>query len=172
MCTTLLCTIPSSIVQWRRRYLTTGGPLPGESGLQDVVTEVRATTVLPYDKTPGVGPNHVKEILSRFRPLILSYNSIINSLIIGKKENCFIDTKLIYAIQYVGQTENNILTRFNSHHYDISHNSDTTIARHFNKCPRHAPAKFECLSISILSFVHALPNTKAGQAETDMEEKC
>ena len=64
-------------------------------------------------------------------------------------------TNCIYhcGIQYVGQTKNKILTRFSSHHFDISHNSDTTVARHFNKCPRHLPAKFDGLSISILSFI-------------------
>ena len=41
------------------------------------------------------------------------------------------------GIQYVGQTKNKLLTRFNSHHYDISHNNDTTVARHFNKCLQH-----------------------------------
>ena len=69
------------------------------------------------------------------------------------------------GIQYVGQTKNKILTRFNSQHYDISHNGDNKVARHFNKCPRHAPAKFEGLSISILSFIRAPPDTKAGQVE-------
>ena len=75
------------------------------------------------------------------------------------------------GIQYVGQTKNKILTRFNSHHYDIRHNSDTTVAHHFNKCPRHSPAKFESLSISILSFLCAPLDTKACQAERDKEEK-
>ena len=75
------------------------------------------------------------------------------------------------GIQYVDQTKNKLLTRFNSHHFDISPNSDTTVARHFNKCPRPQPAKFEGLHISILSFIRAPPNTKAGQAERDKEEK-
>ena len=75
------------------------------------------------------------------------------------------------GIQYVGQTKNKLLTRFNSHFYDISHNSDTTVARHFNKCPRLKPAMFEGLSISILSFIRAPPDTKAGRAERDKEEK-
>ena len=75
------------------------------------------------------------------------------------------------GIQYVGQTKNKLLTRFNSHHYDISHNNDTTVARHFNKCPRLHPAKFEGLNISILSFMRAPPDTKSGQAERDKEEK-
>ena len=63
------------------------------------------------------------------------------------------------------------MTRFNSHYYDINHNTDTTVARHFNRCPRPQPAKFEGLSISVLSFIRAPPDTKAGQAERDMEEK-
>ena len=75
------------------------------------------------------------------------------------------------GIQYVGQTKNKLLTRFNSHHYDISHNNDTTVARHFNKCPRPQPAKFDGVNISILSFIRAPPDTKAGQAERDKEEK-
>ena len=86
--------------------------------------------------------------------------------------NCiYLITCSTCGIQYVGQTKNKLLTRFNSHHYDISHNSDTTVARHFNKCPRHNPAKFEGLIISILSFIRAPPDTKAGQSERDIEEK-
>ena len=75
------------------------------------------------------------------------------------------------GIQYVGQTKNKLLTRFNSHHYDISHNHDTTVARHFNRCPSQHPALFEGLNISILSFIRAPPDTKSGQAERDREEK-
>ena len=73
--------------------------------------------------------------------------------------------------QYVGQTKNKLLTRFNSHFYDINHNSDPTVARHFNKCPPQNPAKSDGLSISVLSFIRAPPDTKAGQTELDMEEK-
>ena len=75
------------------------------------------------------------------------------------------------GIQYVGQTKNKLLTRFNSHHYDISQNNDTTVARHFNKCPRHKQAKFEGFNNSILSFIRTPPDTNAGQAERNREEK-
>ena len=44
-------------------------------------------------------------------------------------------------------------------------------SQHFNRCPQHNPAKFEGLIISILSFIRAPPDTKAGQAERDQEEK-
>ena len=75
------------------------------------------------------------------------------------------------GIQYVGQTKNKLLTRFNSHFYDIHHNNDTTVARHFNKCPPEKPAKTDSLSISILSFIQAPPDSKVGQTERDMEER-
>ena len=68
--------------------------------------------------------------------------------------NCiYLITCSYCGIQYVGQTKNKILTRFNSHYFDIQHNSDTTVARHFNECPRDNPAKFDGLIISILSFI-------------------
>ena len=53
---------------------------------------------------------------------------------------------------------------------DISHNSDKMVARHFNRCPRHNPAKFEGL-ISILSYIHTPCHTKAGPVEQDLEER-
>ena len=31
---------------------------------------------------------------------------------------------------------------------------DTTVARHFNKCPKEKPSLFEGISISVLSFMH------------------
>ena len=56
-------------------------------------------------------------------------------------------------IQYVGQTKNKLLTRSQSHHFDIKHNNDTTVARHFNKCPKPTPGKFEGMEISNLRTV-------------------
>ena len=37
-------------------------------------------------------------------------------------------------VQYVGQTRNRLMIRFQGHFHDIKTNSDTTVARHFNKC--------------------------------------
>ena len=45
-----------------------------------------------------------------------------------------------------------LLTRFQSHHFDIKHNNDTTVARHFDRCPTPNLGKFEGMEISILSF--------------------
>ena len=35
-------------------------------------------------------------------------------------------------IKYVGQTKNRIIDRFQGHIYDIKHNNNTTVARHFS----------------------------------------
>ena len=58
---------------------------------------------------------------------------------IPKKVTCT-SWNLIYClecsdcgIQYVGQTKNKFLTRFNQHRNDIKHKRDTSVSRHFNK---------------------------------------
>ena len=71
------------------------------------------------------------------------------------------------GIQYVGQTRNRLLTRFQGHHFDIQNQNDTTVSRHFNKCPSSQPAGFDGLRISILSFIKSPSNSKAGQIERD-----
>ena len=38
------------------------------------------------------------------------------------------------GIQYVGQTKNRLMTRFQGHFNDIAHDHDTTVARHLNRC--------------------------------------
>ena len=74
------------------------------------------------------------------------------------------------GIQYVGPKKK-LLTRFQPHYFDISHNNDTTVAQHFNKCPKNNTAKCKGMEISILNFIHAAPNSRAGQEFRDMEEK-
>ena len=62
----------------------------------------------------------------------LTYKSKINC----QSSNCiYLITCSHCGTQFVGQTKNKLLTRFNSHFSDITHNNDTTVARHFNKCP-------------------------------------
>ena len=43
----------------------------------------------------------------------------------------YVITCKICGIQYVGQTMNRLLTRFQGHNFDIMHNNDTTVSRHF-----------------------------------------
>ena len=94
-----------------------------------------------------------------------------------KQVNCQ-SSNLIYLItctkckiQYVGQTKNRLLTRFQGHYFDMNSQNDTTVARHFNKCPSLSPAKFNGLSISILSFIRAPADSSTGQSKRDKEEK-
>ena len=63
-----------------------------------------------------------------------------------------------YSTQYVGQTKNRILTRFQGHMFDIAHNSDSTVARHFNQCPKENPSCSKGLIISVVSFIKSHPN--------------
>ena len=87
-------------------------------------------------------------------------------------------SNLIYLItcntcgtQYVGQTKNCLLTRFQGHHFDIKNHNDTTVSRHFNRCPSSQPAGYDGLRISILSFIKNPAHSRAGQLERDREEK-
>ena len=43
------------------------------------------------------------------------------------------------GIHYVGQTKNLILTRIQGHYQDLKTKNDTSVARHFNKCPKDKP---------------------------------
>ena len=76
-----------------------------------------------------------------------------------------------YPIQYVCQTKNELLIRFQSHYVVIKHNNNTTVARHFNRCPKPIPGKFEGMDISILSFFHPPPSSRASQELRDRLEK-
>ena len=75
------------------------------------------------------------------------------------------------GILYVGQTKNRLLTRFQGHYHDIKTKNDTTVSRHFNKCPNGKPSLFDSIRISILSFMHYPSDTTSSQRERDIEEK-
>ena len=59
------------------------------------------------------------------------------------------------GIQYVGQTKNRLMDRFQAHFYNISHNrQESEIGKHFN-LPNHRG--LEDVEIHILDFIHAHP---------------
>ena len=98
------------------------------------------------------------------------YRSMIN--ITCQSQNIiYLITCTHCKIQYVGQTKNRLLTRFQGHHHDIQHDNDTTVGRHFNRCPRDNPSKFEGLQISVLQFIRSPPDSRNGKTERDKEEK-
>ena len=74
--------------------------------------------------------------------------------------------------QYMGQTKNRLITRFLGHYHDIKHDNDTTVGRHFNRCPKETPLKFQGVQISVLQFIRSPADSKDGRAERDLEEKC
>ena len=74
------------------------------------------------------------------------------------------------GIQYVGQTKNRILTRFQGHYQDIKTNNDTTVVRHLNKCCTKNGQTSD-ISISVLNFIHQQSHTLASQLTRDTEEK-
>ena len=73
--------------------------------------------------------------------------------------------------QYVGQTTNRLLTRFQGHYHDIQHDNDTTVGCHFNRCPRVNPSKFDGVKISVLHSIRSPPDSRDGKLERDREEK-
>ena len=118
----------------------------------------------------------------RYCPLI-NRSGHINSKENGKQfnvkkhVNCQ-SSNLIYLItcrhcqsQYVGQTKNRLLTRFQGHFNDIIHDRDTTVARHFNRCPPDNPSMSSGLSISILSFINSHPESREARQRRDTEER-
>ena len=98
------------------------------------------------------------------------YRSMIN--ITCQSQNIiYLITCTHCKIQYVGQTKKRLLTRFQGHYHDIQHDNDTTVGRHFNRCPRDNPSKFEGLQISVLQFIRSPPDSRNGKTERDKEEK-
>ena len=82
---------------------------------------------------------------------LLNRTGILTSSVTGrrfcnlKNVNCQ-SSNLMYVItcrhckiQYVGQTKNRIIKRFQGHMFDIAHNNDTTVSRHYNQCPKETP---------------------------------
>ena len=83
----------------------------------------------------------------------------------------YLITCLSCGVQYVGQTRNRILTRFQGHLHDIKTKNDTTVARHFNKCTSPQTGQLSDFSISVLSFIHQQSHTLSSQLTRDAEEK-
>ena len=106
----------------------------------------------------------------RSRTYKREFNSKIN--VNCQSENIiYLITCTTCEVQYVGQTRNRILQRFQGHFHDIKTNNDTTVARHFNKCLSQKDGQPSDFSITVLSFIHRQPQTQAAQLMRDAEEK-
>ena len=72
------------------------------------------------------------------------------------------------GVQYVGQTKNRIMDRFNGHLSDIRHGKDTTLARHM---ATHGVTNNPPICISILEFINASPDSDTAQKLRNKWEK-
>ena len=72
------------------------------------------------------------------------------------------------GIQYVGQTKNRLMDRFQGHFYNIGHNRlMSEIGRHFNT---NGHKGLEDVEIHILDFIHAHPEGKKSKHLRDLIE--
>ena len=144
---------------------------------------VRASTQTTPNKGKNIDKNPCNRLSKcRYCPLI-DKSGILISHSNGRKfhsmqhVNCQ-SSNLIYVItcnhcgiQYVGQTKNRILKRFQGHIFDIAHDTDTTVARHFNRCPTETPSLHKGMRISVATFIPSLPDTREAKLRRDSEEK-
>ena len=144
---------------------------------------VRASTRTIHDQTkhiesaPCKRPNSCRycprlnlsgKVKSRTYNRVFSTKTNVNC----QSENLiYLITCTTCEIQYVGQTKNRILTRFQGHYQDIKNNNDTTVARHLNKCIDTNTGQPSDFRISVLSFIHQKPQSHASQLTRDTEEK-
>ena len=72
------------------------------------------------------------------------------------------------AIQYVGQTKNRLMDRFQAHFYSIAHNkANTEVGKHFN-LPDHTG--LDNVEIYVVDFIHAEPAGKKSKYLRDLIE--
>ena len=144
---------------------------------------VRASTKTRDSNTMHVTRNPCNRLKScRYCPLINKTGKFISTttgreFYSMKNVNCQ-SSNLIYVItckncgiQYVGQTKNGILTRFQGHIFDIAHDNDTTVARHSNRCPPESPSLVQGMTIDIATFIPSPHDTRESKTMRDREEK-
>ena len=144
---------------------------------------VRALTRTLKSNSSNVDRNPCQRLQScRYCPLMNKTGQLISCTTgkvfnIMKNVNCQ-SCNLIYvitcrhcSIQYVGQTKNRILKRFQGHIFDIAHNNDTTVARHFNQCPPERPTLTSGMIISVVSFIRSHPDTSESRTQRDTQER-
>ena len=97
-------------------------------------------------------------------------NTLNNKTYNTMKNGTCQNNNLIYCIEcnwcqtkYVGQTRNRIIDRFQGHIFDIKHNNNTTVARHFGSHRDHIDPN---MTIHILEYIR-LPRTYQGQTHSE-----
>ena len=144
---------------------------------------VRASTRTSSNVIPNIAKNPCnRSSTCRYCPILDTTGHLVSTtngrkFTTMRKVNCQ-SSNLIYVItcntckvQYVGQTKNRILTRFQGRFNDIAHDRDTTVARHLNRCvdDKNATANF---TITVATFIPAPPESRHAKLHRDREEKC
>ena len=80
-------------------------------------------------------------------------------------------TSYTCGIQYVEQTKNHIIDRFQGHFNDISSGRDTTVASHFNTCTPSDSDKLSNIETTVLDFIKANPHSLTAGKQSDSKEK-
>ena len=143
---------------------------------------VKASTKTTSEISGNVGRNPCQRPKScRYCPILNTTGKITSdsngrSYTSLKHVNCQ-SSNLIYlitcdgcGIQYVGQTKNRLLTRFQGHFNDIEHDRDITVARHLNRCLSNS-INNTTFKITILSFINSPPDSTNSKLLRDKEEK-
>ena len=115
----------------------------------------------PSETKAPLRPNRCKNQKCRYCPKIMTDGTMTSPFdnkawTTKTNVNCC-SHNLVYAIQcklchliYVGQTGQNIKTRFNNHFYDINKNPNTFVSAHFTS-PNHN--RLEDVKIFVLAFI-------------------
>ena len=74
-------------------------------------------------------------------------------------------------MQYVGQTKNRLMTRFQGHMFDITHDNDTTVARHLNRCLKESALSTQSFTIHVATFITQAADSLAARISRDGEER-
>ena len=72
-------------------------------------------------------------------------------------------------IRYLGQTKNRIIDRFQGHIFDIKHNNNTTVARHFNS---HKDQLDPRMTIHILEYIRLPKDIARSNSLRDNQGVC
>ena len=156
------CTVTSSVANnWLRGWML-------ESPVSARIKLVLPERAKMYDRFLNLSSPYYL-FCFRSKLLIIVFHTVSSILVI------FFFSNLIYCmtckrcnIQYVGQTKNRLMDRFQSHFYNIGHNRPgSEIGKHFNS-PDHNG--LDDVEITILDFIHAHPAGSKSKKLRDLIE--
>ena len=80
--------------------------------------------------------------------------------------------KRSYRYEYsIGKRGDDASQLVQGHIFDITHDNDTKVARHFNRHPPGTPSLVDGMIINVATFILAPPHTREAKILRDREEK-